>query len=70
MDPNANLKTQEELIECRRGYLAGEHRSMIQRELKELRLALLQWLRNGGFAPDWAACPKASGYFGKGKVAN
>ena len=64
MDPNANLKKQEELIELRKGLEAGVLRSEIQRELKELRVALVGWLRGGGFAPQWATCPKASAYYG------
>ncbi len=48
MDPNANLRGQARLI------AAGEGRSA---RYKELRIALLEWLSRGGFAPDWGAVP-------------
>jgi hypothetical protein len=40
MDPNANLAEQETCTDSAR--------------LRELRQALAQWLRNGGFEPNWA----------------
>jgi hypothetical protein len=42
MDPNACLRA------------IGEEDSTFARELCE---DLCGWLRRGGFAPDWAACP-------------
>lgn len=67
MDPNANLQEQERLI-------ASMHRlpttaDLLLKEkrarLKELRVALVDWLKGGGFTPDWTQCPKAARYFAK-----
>jgi hypothetical protein len=67
MDPNANLRRQEELFaELRRRGCSEELRAGWHRELDELRLALAEWLAKGGFEPDWSAAPWASIYFGKG----
>ena len=52
MDPNANLREQDEL-------LAATSRIDKQRR-SELRRALQGWLASGGFAPDWKAYPKAT----------
>lgn len=64
MDPNANLKEQSEILSEIKTYAAPEHRAILRARLKELRIALSQWLRKGGFAPEWAAFPRASKYFG------
>ena len=64
MDPNANLKEQSEILSEIKTYAAPEHRAILRARLKELRIALCQWLRNGGFAPEWKAFPKASAAMG------
>lgn len=60
MDPNANLQEQDRL-------LAQATRDVHDRAcLRELRSALSEWLRCGGFAPDWTKAPRAARYYGKG----
>lgn len=54
MDPNANLREQEALIE------AKQTRSARMRELRE---ALWGWLRGHGFEPEWHKCPKAAKHY-------
>lgn len=57
MDPNANLQEQERIL------TTGGDRA----RLRELRVALGEWLEGGGFAPDWSQAPRAArafkGYF-------
>lgn len=57
MDPNANLRDQEALLQL------GKLQSYQRDRLHELRVALRDWIRGGGFEPDWASCPKASSYY-------
>jgi len=64
MDPNANLQAQERLLRHDRR-LTSDDRAW----LHDLRGDLKRWLAAGGFAPDWAACPLASVYFGHGVLA-
>lgn len=60
MDPNANLREQEQILTV----------PVLQRtpaqvaRLGELRRALTGWLRRGGFEPAWSMCPLAARYFG------
>lgn len=72
MDPNANLKEQETILSryLGPGMLPGDRGSRLRAispedrsRLRELRGALLGWLRGGGFSPDWSACPKAHTYY-------
>ena len=69
MDPNANLLEQERLIvsittdKTRRDY--KRHARHANRRLSELRQALYDWVRDGGFEPDWSKAPNASIYYGK-----
>lgn len=55
MDPNANLREQQQL------YGATDRADRVR--LRELREALQQWLASSGFEPDWAAHPDASRTF-------
>ena len=63
MDPNANLIEQEQIIERSIGNLA-QRRGDMQR-LRELRQALTEWIRRGGFAPEWTKAPRAATYYGQ-----
>lgn len=58
MDPNANLQEQEDL-------LTRTDVSFDEEWLLNLRFNLCQWLRMGGFEPDWEACPNAAAYYGR-----
>ena len=63
MDPNTNLKAQARIIARK---LAGDTLHNYDRyELYELRVALKDWLKGGGFAPNWAAHPDATAAFRK-----
>ena len=59
MDPNANLREQEEILH-RDG---GRESDADFARLWDLRQALYDWLREGGFAPDWSTAPNASAYY-------
>ena len=66
MDPNANLAEQEAIMA--RSYGANVYGPILpslKPRLRELRLALAQWLRRGGFEPDWSKAPNARKYYGK-----
>lgn len=54
MDPNANLREQEQLL-----------RLIDRLELLDLRQALYDWIRDGGFEPDWSVAPTACKYYGQ-----
>ena len=57
MDPNANLREQEDILNETRG--KGNAR------LRELRAALRDWVGNGGFMPTcWPECPRSAKYYG------
>jgi len=57
MDPNANLKRQQELLpEVRTN-------SYARYEMYELRVALRDWMSNGGIAPEWEKYPEATAAF-------
>lgn len=58
MDPNANLKEQEDILTQ-----VGPQDSYSTARLRELRSALRGWLSKGGFDPDWAAAPNATVYW-------
>ena len=71
MDPNANLREQGECLNAL-VMLSGESvidwRKRVRhdaRRLSDLRQALYDWIRNGGFDPDWALQPFASKYYGR-----
>jgi hypothetical protein len=61
MDPNANLAEQERII---RGMKAKAHPEDRYR-LRALRASLCDWLRAGGFEPEWHRFNRASVYFGR-----
>lgn len=65
MDPNANLREQEQLLGLRAYYLHFPSRRLARdrERLRELRAALAFWLARGGFPPDWTKAPKASSYY-------
>lgn len=62
MDPNANLRQQESILN-RLTVVQGARKRMLEIDLSELRQALYDWIREGGFDPDWSAAPKAAPYF-------
>lgn len=64
MDPNANLREQEELIVTRQRPDGTLH-NYDRYELHDLREALTEWIARGGFEPDWSAAPNARKYYGK-----
>jgi hypothetical protein len=73
MDPNANLAEQERLLTyddpTLRVIFGGStltqtHRRMAAR-LIDLRQALYDWIRDGGFEPDWNLAPNARKYYGR-----
>ena len=59
MDPNANVQEQERILEGTQ----SDQRANSAR-LLDLRQALYDWLRDGGFEPDWSAVPRARGFYG------
>ena len=59
MDPNANLQEQETLLTSFGNYVADPDR------LSDLRQALYDWIRDGGFEPDWTQAPNARQYYGR-----
>lgn len=68
MDPHANLRDQEELMQEISEYAADPHHPacvLAQQELAALRAELAEWLRKGGFEPDWSSAPHARAFFGK-----
>lgn len=62
MDPDANLREQEQIIN-RRGATRGSVYYSDVARLDELRRALGEWLARGGFDPNWTYGPTASIYF-------
>lgn len=67
MDPNANLQEQERILLFRdEGWIQTVELRRHRRErLHELRIALHEWLDNGGFQPDWSQAPRARKHFRK-----
>lgn len=73
MDPNANLAEQERLLTAGdmtlRTIFGGATTIINDRRMNErlidLRQALYDWIRNGGFEPDWTAAPNARTYYGR-----
>jgi hypothetical protein len=64
MDPQANLVEQEELVlRLRKTTNSPAQITSARRRLKELRTALVDWLKGGGYEPDWSKCPAAKTYF-------
>jgi hypothetical protein len=70
MDPNANLAQQESILESLYALDAKEpdaytnyERNSLLDELVSFRQDLDDWLRSGGFEPDWSKAPKARVYF-------
>ena len=64
MDPDANLREQEEIEGVLCYASASQHRELWPR-LLDLRQALYDWLRGGGFEPDWDQAPRARLYYGR-----
>jgi hypothetical protein len=62
MDPNANLQEQERII-AERELPNPDWREYAER-LLDLRQALYDWLRDGGFEPDWSKAPNAAKHYG------
>ena len=68
MDPNANLIEQECIIDALNDYVVPQMQAQEKTRkarLRELRHALREWLKNGGFEPDWNIAPHARKYFGR-----
>jgi hypothetical protein len=68
MDPNANLRRQEFILDVKLGFtgtMSQQQRRGYQQELRELRAALNGWLASGGFEPKWNECPMAAKWFGR-----
>jgi hypothetical protein len=63
MDPNANLRRQEYILDIL--FMTVTGRKDNRAELAELRAALRDWLKSGGFQPDWADCPLAAKWFAR-----
>jgi hypothetical protein len=63
MDPNANLRQQEWTLNQIAVCKGHNRRRNLEIDLTELRQALYDWIRDGGFEPDWDQAPKASPYF-------
>lgn len=59
MDPNANLARQQELLP------RVKTDSYARYEMYDLRVALRDWLSDGGFLPAWEKHPEASEAFQK-----
>lgn len=64
MDPEANLREQEAILTER-----AQGGRVDAARLRELREALVGWLRGGGFAPTWARAPLAAKYYQRQHVA-
>ena len=60
MDPNANLAEQEAIITA-----TPQRWAYDAERLLDLRQALYDWIRDGGFEPDWTKAPNARQYYGK-----
>lgn len=54
MDPNANLHEQDRILSQPTG---AYHDTESWHRLDELRHALYDWLKRGGFAPEWDRYP-------------
>jgi hypothetical protein len=65
MDPNANLQEQERIISAHNPGAYVNAKLPEWRRLLELRQALYDWLRDGGFEPDWTTAPNARQYYGR-----
>lgn len=63
MDPNANLAEQASILAGRTQEPAEPYSEIDAPRLRELRVALDQWLYRGGFEPDWTAYPDATHRF-------
>ena len=65
MDPNANLAEQERLIARINQYATWSFKIQLERELSEFQQALYDWIRDGGFEPDWNKAPHARKHYGR-----
>ena len=71
MDPNANLDEQERTLgklEMLSGESVNAWRARVRHDaarLAELRQALYDWIRDGGFEPDWTRAPYARKHYGR-----
>ena len=70
MDPNANLQEQGRLLDklvMLSGEKVNDWRRRVRHDavrLSDLRQALYDWIRDGGFEPDWTKEPYAAKYYG------
>jgi hypothetical protein len=65
MDPNANLREQEWFLTRAVIVLNRRQARIDAARLSELRQALYDWIRDGGFEPDWTTAPTARTYYGR-----
>jgi len=56
MDPNANLAEQDSIMRAANGRISHVPKADRPR-LRELQTALWEWIRGGGFAPEWDRFP-------------
>lgn len=69
MDPNANLRDQEELLQEIDEYddnPGHPARHLAIDDLRAARAGLSDWLARGGFEPDWSKAPNAAKYYRRG----
>lgn len=64
MDPNANLREQDELTR-QQDATGGKLHNYDRYRLYDLRVALRDWLKAGGFAPNWDKYPSGTLTFRK-----
>ncbi len=63
MDPNANLKDQHDLMTEIAEYRDTPYHPAVanaRKDLHDTRVALHEWLRRGGYAPQWDLYPTAT----------
>jgi hypothetical protein len=67
VDPNANLAEQERIINRIEADapMRRQFRRQQDERLVDLRQALYDWIRDGGFEPDWSQAPYAAKYYGR-----
>lgn len=63
MDPNANLRQQEDTLLALARATDDSDRAALSGLLAGLRDGLTQWLNRGGFEPRWAKWPIAAQYY-------
>lgn len=71
MDPNANLDEQERILQALADidtvldvtHARTSDTERLRSRLFELRVALANWLHDGGFAPDWSRAPMCLAFY-------